>query len=142
VKRELVRVRQRGITIELLERLGDRRMEETRPCLSEIRVNDLLQQRVREVVADAVDASGLLKNLLAEELVERGHDVRLGEARYPRQRIVGRARSDDGGEIGDGPCAGREPANASFDNVADGRRKMKRLHLPAGPARIRFGQRT
>ncbi len=101
MQRELVGMAEGSIPVEALESLGDRRVEKSRAGLSQLGVDHLLQQRMREVVIDRVDAAGLRQHSLREQLVDGTDDLRLREAGYSRQRVVIGARTDDGREIGE-----------------------------------------
>jgi hypothetical protein len=66
MERKLVGVCERAVSVQTLERFGDRGVKKPSPRLSQLRVDDLLQQWVRKIVADSIDASRLNEDPLRE----------------------------------------------------------------------------
>src|SRR6266513_2625277 len=58
MERELVGMLECGDAVKTLERLGDGCVQEPSACLSELGVNHLLEQWMREIVVNRIDAPG------------------------------------------------------------------------------------
>ena len=106
VKRELVGVPHRVITVHALQRFSDQSVKAPHPRLTQLRVEHLLQQRMGEVVTNGVDVPGLDQHALSDQLVEGGNDLRLVQAGYFGESVVRGARPDDSGEVSHRACAG------------------------------------
>src|SRR5438876_4230738 len=142
VESQLVGARERRIPIETLECLGDGGVQQPRSCLPQFRVDHLLKQRVRKIVVDRINASGLLENALGKQLVESGDDLLLGKTGNCSQRIMRSAGAYHSSKVRKCPGVEREPIDASLYHIPDCSRKFESLHLPTGPASVFLRERA
>ena len=79
MERELVGVAECSAAIKALERFGDGGVQKPRAGLPQLGVDHLLEERVREIVVNRINASGFRQHALTEQLVHGRDDFHLGQ---------------------------------------------------------------
>src|SRR3954464_10827140 len=92
-------MRDRVIAVKRFKSFRDDRVQVTSARLPKLRVNNLLQQRMRKVVPNVIDSSALLDDALGEQLFERRYQFHLTQIGYTCESIVWSASADNRSEI-------------------------------------------
>jgi len=107
---QLARVLERPLAVHAFQRLGHLAVQRAEPRAGELAVERVLQQRVRQLVGNAVGGSRLHENPVGAQLVNRGEQRALVEPGERREHVVRHERSCHRRERGHPPRVGAEAA--------------------------------
>ena len=90
-----------------LQREGEGAVKQAAPREPDLTDHDLPHHRMPEIVDRSALAGTLFEQVASNELLERSHQVGLGNrVAHGTERLVARARSDHGDQLGEFTCRG------------------------------------
>ena len=120
--------------MQRLERLGDGAVQRARASESQLRVQRLLEERMREIIHDVGAVLALGQHVGAAKLVDRRDEAVVIDPARRFELVVRCPRSENRGDVRQPPRVRRQFGESRQYRVADRRRHAQLVDVPADPA--------